>query len=310
MIYAPAPNWSELIDPAAGNALRDCSHGSYLGVVEDAGVSAFPLGVRTWQEREAFEDEEGLAEPPSTAFAYDPRRYEEQGTIGYGVCDLAAQRRYGVMLRTATNAALPGLLARSDVSVAIQGQGYGLPAGRCGPHSIRVVPLGDGRVLVFDPRRPMNEAGAPCPASTIIAWHAALPEGQIRWAAFGEFATPPFEPRTADVYTPIDNARVVDTRISSSRLPAGTVRYERLAGLAGVPATARALAVKVAVVAESPGWMSLRPVSGVPVEKSAIDYRAGVTDGYPILALDAGGGVYIFATSACHYVIDVLGYFE
>ena len=174
--------WSELPDPNSPDGKgKDCSYSSYLMCLVWGGVRKFPLGIYSVEEREAFERSDDYP--------------DEIGTIGYGVCDTASQRRYGVTLHKGTDAGLVALLNTPNMAVAIQGTGPGLPSKVAVNHSIALVTQGAGWVVDLDPMRP-HGSKLPCTTvDVIVAWHKRLGKwGEIRYCALDEFATTPPAP--------------------------------------------------------------------------------------------------------------------
>ena len=114
--------------------------------------------------------------------------------------------------------------------------------------------------------------------------------------------------------------RLLDTRnpagpLGGPPLPAGTDRSFPLAGRCGIPATARALSVNVAVTgANAAGHLRFHP-GGTPLPvASAINYSAGQTrSNNAIVPLSVLGELAVYAgqgSGTVHVILDVNGYFE
>jgi len=114
--------------------------------------------------------------------------------------------------------------------------------------------------------------------------------------------------------------RLLDTRnpagpLGGPPLPAGTDRSFPLAGRCGIPATARALSVNVAVTgANAAGHLRFHP-GGTPLPvASAINYSAGQTrSNNAIVPLSVLGELAVYAgqgSGTLHVILDVNGYFE
>jgi hypothetical protein len=114
--------------------------------------------------------------------------------------------------------------------------------------------------------------------------------------------------------------RVVDTRDPTSAwggpaLTGGTQRAFSFAGRCGIPATARSVALTLAVTQPTaPGDLSLFPAGTTPPLVSAINYRAGQTRANnAIAALSAAGSLAVYCNQGggtVHVILDVTGYFE
>jgi len=115
-------------------------------------------------------------------------------------------------------------------------------------------------------------------------------------------------------YYTVTPCRVVDTR-SGAPLVAGAERTFTVAGICGIPSTAKAVAVNLAVVqATDPGHLKLFPAGQSAPATSAINYSAGMTRANNgIFGLGAGGALTAKCgqvTGTTHFVLDVFGYFE
>jgi uncharacterized repeat protein (TIGR01451 family) len=112
----------------------------------------------------------------------------------------------------------------------------------------------------------------------------------------------------------LEPCRLVDTRSSGPALQGGADRAFTLAGLCGIPSTARALALNVTVTGPTDaGDLRLAPV-GVPPDTSSINYGRGQTRAnLTVLSLSESGEVTVRcsqATGSVHLILDVTGYFE
>jgi glucose/arabinose dehydrogenase len=114
--------------------------------------------------------------------------------------------------------------------------------------------------------------------------------------------------------------RLVDTRNASGprggpALAAGAIRDFPLANACGVPATARALEVTLAVVgAANAGNLRLYSADELQPVTSTISFRAAQTRGTnAVVSLGAAGDVSVFCAmtaGTAHFVLDVTGYFQ
>ncbi len=115
--------------------------------------------------------------------------------------------------------------------------------------------------------------------------------------------------------------RILDTRNAAGPLggPALAAQANRtftvVASSCGIPATAKAISVNLAVTqSTAAGNLRLRP-GGVPVPLvSSINYSAGQTrSNNAVLPLNASGQLAVFcgqASGTVHFILDVNGYFE
>ncbi len=131
--------------------------------------------------------------------------------------------------------------------------------------------------------------------------------------------TTPLESAPADFFT-LDPCRVIDTRnaagpLGGPALDAGSDRVFPVAGTCGIPPTATAISVNIAVTAASAdGNVRIHP-GGTPVPLiSSINYVAGQTrSNNAIVVLNANGELAVSAVQASgtvHFILDVNGYFE
>lgn len=120
----------------------------------------------------------------------------------------------------------------------------------------------------------------------------------------------------SDFYT-LSPCRVADTRGISSPLLSGTVRVFNVAGVCGIPADARAVALNVTVVgATGSGDLSLHPSDQVKPQAAAIAFMAGVVraNNVTLPLPDSGAGTLtaeavVNGGGTVHLAIDVFGYF-
>jgi hypothetical protein len=127
-----------------------------------------------------------------------------------------------------------------------------------------------------------------------------------------------FEPTPASRYFTLSPCRVVDTRDAPSggpALAAGTDRVFTIAGACGVPATARAVSVNMAVTgATAAGNLRLYPAETTTPLVSSINYPAEQTrSNNAIISLNLAGKISVRCTQAsgtAYFILDVSGYFE
>jgi hypothetical protein len=121
-------------------------------------------------------------------------------------------------------------------------------------------------------------------------------------------------------YFTLAPCRVVDTRgsapIGGPVLQGQETRSLALAGHCGIPATAKAISINIAVTgATASGHVRLFPAGQAVPAVSAINYSAGQTRANnAIIQLNASGALAAFigqaAGTTVHLIIDVNGYFE
>ena len=122
------------------------------------------------------------------------------------------------------------------------------------------------------------------------------------------------EPGGADLYT-VPPCRVLDTRLPTDgpALAAGTERVFPVAGLCGIPATARAVSLNVTVAAPTDrGHLRLYPGDTPTPTASTINYLTGQNRANnAIVPLGADGTLAVFcgqSAGTTHVVVDVNGY--
>lgn len=118
----------------------------------------------------------------------------------------------------------------------------------------------------------------------------------------------------------VAQCRVLDTRnatgpLGGPALVAGADRNFTIAGNCGIPVTAKAISVNVAVTGSTAaGNLRLHPGGTQVPLVSAINYAAGQTRANnAVLVLNASGELAGFcgqATGTVHFILDVNGYFE
>jgi Calx-beta domain len=117
----------------------------------------------------------------------------------------------------------------------------------------------------------------------------------------------------ASYYT-LTPCRVLDTR-TSQPLTTGVDRLITIAGSCGVPASAKAVALNIAVTgATARGFVKLFPAGEAAPATSAINYSAGQTRANNgVYGLGAGGAIVGRSgplAGTAHLILDVYGYFE
>lgn len=120
---------------------------------------------------------------------------------------------------------------------------------------------------------------------------------------------------TGGGFTPIVPTRVLDTRTTV----AGAIGPDlavpvKIKGVAGVPSTATAVALKlVAVQPTAAGYLSVYPVGELRPVLSSLNFQAGITVGNSVVAElnDGQDSINVYnANGNTHVVIDVAGYWD
>ncbi len=127
----------------------------------------------------------------------------------------------------------------------------------------------------------------------------------------------PTPPAPTDFYT-LTPCRVLDTRNPNGgpALAPNATRIVTVAGLCGIPATAKAVSANVTVIAGgASGYLSAYPGNVSPTGTIAVGFPAGATRaGNSILELATNGagtiGVQNASNGTSHVIIDINGYFQ
>jgi glucose/arabinose dehydrogenase len=149
---------------------------------------------------------------------------------------------------------------------------------------------------------------------------ATGPDQAIYYAAINAGKIYRINPPPAN-YFALTPCRALDTRdpdgpYGGPALGAGSERTFVLSGRCGIPATATAVSVNVAVTqpAAGPGFLTLYPAGAPRPNASTINYRAGQTrSNNAIVPLGAIGDIVIRCvqgSGTAHVVVDVNGYFQ
>ncbi len=132
--------------------------------------------------------------------------------------------------------------------------------------------------------------------------------------------TPSPTPATATAFYTVNPCRVIDTRDPSGpsggpALAAGTTRAFPVAGLCGIPSSARAVAANLAIVLPTDaGDLRLYPTSLSAPMASTVNFTSGVVRANnAIVALGSDGQVNVqcdMLSGATDFFLDVYGYFQ
>jgi hypothetical protein len=301
--------WSERYDPAAGQKWRDCTQASCLMVALHGGAH-IPMPY-TWQERERFEDHEGL---PEYSPGHPAGTVQETGLNGYHYCDMASQTLYGVVARPLPFADLETALTVPGLAIAVSGESGGLPSGYQGPHSICVVTRGDGYVDVYDPLALMGAAPTKVDVATIWRWASAL-RIECRVLAQNELVPPPYQARSAEVFTPCEPIRVLDTRKDIGLVGEFYSRTARTLKV-NAPAGTVAIAAVLTVVSPTGGGYVFAGPTPIDNPTSSTQNFIGFQTiaAQPIIPLAADGTCAItyvgqVGSDTADVLLDVTGYF-
>ena len=145
-------------------------------------------------------------------------------------------------------------------------------------------------------------------ATTVLAvLLVATALGPVRSPAAADPVTPV---ETASAYVAVVPARLLDTRASGASPGDGSTTRVPVAGRAGVPADATAVALNVtATDTTAPGFVTVWPAGLPRPEASNLNVeRPGQTvPNLVIVPLGDGGAVDVFALAATDLVVDVVG---
>ena len=148
---------------------------------------------------------------------------------------------------------------------------------------------------------------------------ATGPDGAIYYAAINSGKIYRINPPPTSFFT-VTPCRVADTRdppgtSGGPALAAGAARVFPVSGLCGIPSTASAVAINLAVVGPaSDGDLRVYPAGGPAPLASAINFRAGIVRANTAVApLGAGGQISVqcdMPSGSTHFFFDVYGYFQ
>jgi hypothetical protein len=115
----------------------------------------------------------------------------------------------------------------------------------------------------------------------------------------------------AELFKPVKPKRIIDTRPSGVRIPAGGTREVKVTDIAGVPSTATAVVLNVtATDTQGPGYLTVFP-SNVPLPPSSnVNYVAGQSiPNVVVSGVSPDGRVTIYSFAETHVIVDVAGWF-
>jgi len=116
---------------------------------------------------------------------------------------------------------------------------------------------------------------------------------------------------TLGAYTPLEPARILDTR-SGAAIPAGGTVEVQVTGQGGVPPTGvRAVILSVAVTQPAgSGYLTIFPSGAARPLASDLNYATGETRAnLVVVQVGANGKVGLFSSTQAHVVFDVAGWF-
>jgi streptogramin lyase len=155
---------------------------------------------------------------------------------------------------------------------------------------------------------------------------AAGPDGNL-WLAeqapdlIARFALPALPPPPAASFYTLTPCRVIDSRNSAGpyggpALLSGGTRVFAVSGQCGIPSSATAVAMNIAVTqpTNGPGFLTLYPAGAALPTTSSINFRAGQTRANnAILPLSGSGALSVYCQQGggtTHFILDVTGYFH
>ena len=174
--------WSE----REGGDWEACVISSYLEGLVYGGVTNFPLGVYTQEEREKLER---IPDEPQD----------------YNTTDVVAQARYGVHLRKLSTDTLQNAVTRVGIGLVLAGYGSLNIATNAPIHSIFYLPMNTGAGLVFDPLAANQSAGVLTLAAKVLKWAKGAGPNDAREVRKGEFNTVTLTTVKAEDWLPTQN---------------------------------------------------------------------------------------------------------
>jgi hypothetical protein len=115
----------------------------------------------------------------------------------------------------------------------------------------------------------------------------------------------------AELFKPVKPKRIIDTRPSGVRIPAGGSIEVKVTDIAGVPSTATAVVLNVtATDTQGVGYLTVYPANiGLP-DSSNVNYVAGQSiPNVVVSGVSPDGRVKIYAYAETHVIVDVAGWF-
>ena len=113
-----------------------------------------------------------------------------------------------------------------------------------------------------------------------------------------------------DTLTPATPTRLADSRNDGTRLLSHQARAIQIAGVGGVPATARNAVISlVAVNAAAPGFVTAWPCGQPMPTTSSLNFTAGTTTSNTTMqGLGEGGKVCVYSNTSLELVVDIQAY--
>ena len=112
-------------------------------------------------------------------------------------------------------------------------------------------------------------------------------------------------------YSPLAPQRILDTRPTGVKIPAGGSVNLHIAGHFGVPADAVSVALNVtATQADANGFLTVYPNGELLPVASNVNYTAGADVPNLVVAkLGTDGSINIFSEQSTHVIVDIFGWF-
>ncbi len=208
--------------------------------------------------------------------------------------------------------------AGRDIAVQVGGRA-GIPVDAAGVvlNVTAVAPAGAGFMTVFpsgtarSTASTLNYAGGQTIANQVLAKLGA--DGKVR---LHSHATSHAVVDVVGYYpagpnlTPLSPARLLDTRVTKLRVPAGGSVTVPVAGHGGVPVGAAAAVLNVTAVNPSaPGFLTVFPAGRPRPDASNVNVpKGGIVSGMTVVPLGSNGAVTIYSHSASDVVVDVSGW--
>ncbi|MFJ9944176.1 PKD domain-containing protein [Streptomyces erythrochromogenes] len=121
-----------------------------------------------------------------------------------------------------------------------------------------------------------------------------------------------YQPNAGHKFSPIAPTRLADTRTAGGPLAGGTTRPVKVAGVNGIPADAKAVAVNLTSTgATSDSWVSAYPDSAHPTGSSNLNPEPGKDKSNQVIVpVGPNGTIWLYNNAgSTHLIMDAVGYY-